>query len=58
MGTVYSHAEFCEEELKVEAAVRAVLSSHGAKLESYWGALTVRQGLGVFILFHIQLWKL
>ena len=39
--TVYCHEEFCDEELQVQAQVRTVLLSHGAKLESYWGGLTV-----------------
>eukprot|EP00435_Cladocopium_sp_Y103_P030273 s1126_g7.t1 len=39
---VYAHQEFCDEELQTEAAVRRVLESHGATLETFWGALTVR----------------
>jgi len=41
VASVFAHREFCDEELRTEAAVRAVLDRHGARLETSWGALTV-----------------
>jgi deoxyribodipyrimidine photo-lyase len=39
--TVFAHREFCDEEIKVEAEVRSVLSGHGAELETFWGGITL-----------------
>lgn len=41
VASVFAHSEFCDEELKTEASVREALMSSGAKLETYWGGLTV-----------------
>mmetsp|Transcript_124534 Transcript_124534/g.278473 ORF Transcript_124534/g.278473 Transcript_124534/m.278473 type:complete len:688 (-) Transcript_124534:152-2215(-) len=41
VATVYAHREFCDEELQVEAKVRAALVANGARLETFWGSLTV-----------------
>jgi deoxyribodipyrimidine photo-lyase len=41
IATVFAHSEFCDEELKTEAEVRATLEEHGVNLETYWGGLTV-----------------
>lgn len=41
LDTVYAHSEFCDEEIQTEAQVRKTLEEHGAKLQTYWGALTV-----------------
>lgn len=41
VGSVFTHREFCDEELRTEASVRRVLEARGVKLETLWGALTV-----------------
>lgn len=41
VASVCTHAEFCDEELRVEAEVREALSSQNARLDTYWGSLTV-----------------
>jgi deoxyribodipyrimidine photo-lyase len=41
VASVFTHSEFCDEELKTEAEVRSALSPFGAKLETFWGGLTV-----------------
>lgn len=41
VAAVFSHAEFCDEELKTEAAVRECLRAHGVPLQTFWGGLTV-----------------
>mmetsp|Transcript_8235 Transcript_8235/g.14608 ORF Transcript_8235/g.14608 Transcript_8235/m.14608 type:complete len:676 (-) Transcript_8235:225-2252(-) len=48
VASVFAHCEFCDEELKTEALVRSALLSCGAKLETFWGGLTVvhRDDLG------------
>lgn len=41
VASVFAHSEFCDEELKAEADVRSTLAHYGAKLETFWGALTL-----------------
>jgi deoxyribodipyrimidine photo-lyase len=41
VAKVYAHREFCDEELQVEAKVRAALAAKGAQLQTFWGSLTV-----------------
>lgn len=41
IASVFAHSEFCDEELKTEAEVQAVLAQYGARLETFWGGLTV-----------------
>nr|QDO16336.1 cryptochrome DASH [Lingulodinium polyedra] len=38
---VFAHTEFCDEELRTQAAVKRALSQHGASLQLCWGGLTL-----------------